>query len=200
MAPVNIGKLTLYSIAELSELLKVTPETLRAYIQQGRIHGAKMGGQWFISETALADFFEPGSRKKLETAVRKRVQELSPPLEKPARKKQAPRKRDRQKQKQYTTTTKTIPDAGTVYLLPDIIKGLHKKYGGYDAVAQEIKKCTGNKYTRRAVAHWTEKTRFPKPAALADICTTFKLNYDELHRNMQEIKLERKREKLLSGQ
>jgi len=191
--PVKIGKLILFDISELSDSLNVTAETLRAYIQQGRIHGQKVGGKWFISETALADFFEPGSKQKLETVVRQRVQELSSAPKKTEKKKPAPRKRKE-------PAPGSRQDAGIEYKLPNIIKELRKKHGGYSAMARELAKRTGRKYHRKAVEHWSEQTRFPKPNTLKDICKTFNLDYDELHRNMLEAKLERNRKKLLSGQ
>ena len=46
----------LYTLKDLSEILKVTQRTLHNYIKEGRMTGQKIGGKWQISETNLRKF------------------------------------------------------------------------------------------------------------------------------------------------
>jgi len=48
--------LTLYTLKDLSGLLKVTERTLLTYIKDGKLKGQKIGGKWLISETNLQKF------------------------------------------------------------------------------------------------------------------------------------------------
>lgn len=59
--PKVIGEITLYSVLELSQRLGVTVMTLRSYLKQGKIKGSKIGQKWWVSEKALAEFFEGGN-------------------------------------------------------------------------------------------------------------------------------------------
>jgi hypothetical protein len=65
--PKRIGDIILYSIPELSNKLDVTPNTLRAYIKQGRLKGQKMGNRWYVSGHSLKIFFEGVPEIKIET-------------------------------------------------------------------------------------------------------------------------------------
>lgn len=55
--PIQIGDIKLYSVLELSQVLKITTVTLRTYIRQGKIKGQKIGGMWYITEERLKEFF-----------------------------------------------------------------------------------------------------------------------------------------------
>lgn len=57
--PKKIGSLTLYSIDDLHERLGISKMTLRAYLREGRIRGRKLGVQWFVTEEAIRDYFNP---------------------------------------------------------------------------------------------------------------------------------------------
>lgn len=48
--------LIILSVAEVAELLKTTPQTIRIYINQGRIKAKKIGRRWLIEEQAIRDF------------------------------------------------------------------------------------------------------------------------------------------------
>ena len=54
--PAKVNGLTLYSVADLSEMLNVTTVSIRNYIKQGHINGHKIMGRWFVSEEALEEF------------------------------------------------------------------------------------------------------------------------------------------------
>lgn len=55
--PIQIGDIKLYSVLELSQVLKITTVTLRTYIRQGKLKGQKIGGMWYITEERLKEFF-----------------------------------------------------------------------------------------------------------------------------------------------
>lgn len=52
----TIAGVTLYSVREVSELMKVTPQTVRRYIKSGRLKSRKIGRNLFCSETDLRHF------------------------------------------------------------------------------------------------------------------------------------------------
>ena len=50
------GNLVVYTVADLSKLLNTTPQTVRKYINEGKIKGRKVGRQWLIEEEAVKEF------------------------------------------------------------------------------------------------------------------------------------------------
>ena len=50
------GNLVVYTVADLSKLLNTTPQTVRRYINEGKIKGRKVGRQWLIDEEAVKEF------------------------------------------------------------------------------------------------------------------------------------------------
>lgn len=52
----NKGNLVVYTVRDLSELLNTTPQTVRKYINTGRIKGKKIGRQWLVDEEAVKEF------------------------------------------------------------------------------------------------------------------------------------------------
>lgn len=50
------GNLVVYTVADLSKLLNTTPQTVRRYINEGRIRGKKIGRQWLVDEEAVKEF------------------------------------------------------------------------------------------------------------------------------------------------
>lgn len=71
--PRKIGSLTLYSIDDLHERLGISKMTLRAYLREGRIRGRKLGVQWFVTEEAIRDYFNPQNE---ESPKEKKKQKL----------------------------------------------------------------------------------------------------------------------------
>lgn len=60
---VLLGNLTLFDVDELSNKLGVTKITIRTYLREGRLIGKKVGGNWYVSEDSLKQFFlTPNSR------------------------------------------------------------------------------------------------------------------------------------------
>lgn len=51
-------KIKIYTVPELSKLLRITPQTVRKYLKEGRIKGKKVGTKWLVTEEAIKDFLE----------------------------------------------------------------------------------------------------------------------------------------------
>jgi excisionase family DNA binding protein len=47
-----------YTIPETAEALKVTPQTVRAYIKQGKLKGQRIGRPILITENNLKEFLK----------------------------------------------------------------------------------------------------------------------------------------------
>ena len=65
---ITIGKVKLFSVDEISKKFAVTGHTVRRYLKEQRLAGQKVGKTWYISETAIEDFFrspyfKPGTKK-----------------------------------------------------------------------------------------------------------------------------------------
>lgn len=50
------GNIVVYTVADLSKLLNTTPQTVRRYINEGKIKGRKIGRQWLVDEEAVKEF------------------------------------------------------------------------------------------------------------------------------------------------
>ena len=48
MMPVQIKNTTLYSVSELSQMLHLTPTTVRSYLNKGKLRGKKAYGRWYF--------------------------------------------------------------------------------------------------------------------------------------------------------
>lgn len=57
--PTVIEGLKLYTIQETAKALKVTPQTIRTWIKQGRIKGQRIGRPILITERSLKEFLSP---------------------------------------------------------------------------------------------------------------------------------------------
>jgi hypothetical protein len=56
--PVQIKNTTLYSVSELSQMLHLTPTTVRSYLNQGKLRGKKAYGRWFITYEDLTGYIK----------------------------------------------------------------------------------------------------------------------------------------------
>jgi excisionase family DNA binding protein len=54
--PTEIEGIKFYTIQETAQALRVTPQTIRAYIKQGRINSQRIGKPIFITDSNLRDF------------------------------------------------------------------------------------------------------------------------------------------------
>ena len=57
--PTVIQGIKFYTIPETAEALKVTPQTIRAYIKQGKIKSQRIGRPILITEKNLMEFLKP---------------------------------------------------------------------------------------------------------------------------------------------
>ncbi len=51
------GRLCIYTVEDLAEVLQVSDKTLRLYLNKGRLRGRKLGKRWFISGEAVQEYF-----------------------------------------------------------------------------------------------------------------------------------------------
>lgn len=56
--PTVIENIKFYTLAETAEALKVTPQTIRAWIKQGRIKSQRIGRPILITEKNLMEFLQ----------------------------------------------------------------------------------------------------------------------------------------------
>ena len=56
--PTVIKNITFYTIQETAEALKVTPQTIRAWIKQGRLKSIRIGKPIFVTEQNLKEFLQ----------------------------------------------------------------------------------------------------------------------------------------------
>ncbi len=55
---VVIDTFKLYNLNELADLLQVHKETIRLYLNAGKLKGRKMGKKWFVSGKSVQEYFE----------------------------------------------------------------------------------------------------------------------------------------------
>lgn len=56
--PTIIEGIKFYTIQDAAEALKVTPQTIRAWIKQGRIKGQRIGRPILITESNIREFLQ----------------------------------------------------------------------------------------------------------------------------------------------
>jgi excisionase family DNA binding protein len=54
--PTTIENIKFYTVTETAGILNITPQTVRAYIKQGRLRGKRIGRPILITEKALREF------------------------------------------------------------------------------------------------------------------------------------------------
>ena len=54
--PTQIENIKFYTVQEIAQALQVTPQTVRAYIKQGKIRAQRIGRPLLITETSLKEF------------------------------------------------------------------------------------------------------------------------------------------------
>lgn len=57
--PTVIEGIKFYTIPEVADTLRVTPQTVRAWIKQGRLKGQRIGRPILITERNIMDFLNP---------------------------------------------------------------------------------------------------------------------------------------------
>ena len=63
---IELGKVTLFTVEELAERLDVQERTIREYLREGRLHGRKLAGRWYVTDEAIADYFRQGESPAAE--------------------------------------------------------------------------------------------------------------------------------------
>lgn len=58
-----MSEIKIYTVQELTELLKVTQRTLYRYIKAGQLKTIKLGREYRVTEDALKEFLEKGTEK-----------------------------------------------------------------------------------------------------------------------------------------
>lgn len=61
--PKSIGDLKLYTVEELASLLNIQERTIRKLLREGVLSGRKLANRWYISESALHDYFSTSHRE-----------------------------------------------------------------------------------------------------------------------------------------
>jgi len=56
--PTTIEGIKFFTIPEVAKTLQVTPQTVRAYIKQGRLRSQRIGRPIFITESNLMEFLQ----------------------------------------------------------------------------------------------------------------------------------------------
>lgn len=57
--PTIIEGIKFYTIPEVAKALKVTPQTIRAWIKQGKLKSQRIGRPIYITETNIKEFLQP---------------------------------------------------------------------------------------------------------------------------------------------
>ncbi|HBG32253.1 MAG TPA: hypothetical protein DDW82_00670 [Acholeplasmataceae bacterium] len=58
-----ISDFKLYTIEEISKILKVTERTVYNFISKNNLQAVKIGKYWRVTETALQEFINQGTKK-----------------------------------------------------------------------------------------------------------------------------------------
>ena len=52
----------IYDVPQLAKMLRVTPESVRSYIKDGRLIGRKVAKRYLVSEDSLRAFLAPAAK------------------------------------------------------------------------------------------------------------------------------------------
>lgn len=59
---IKLGGMTAYDVKEVCQLFNLTPQTVRKYLQTGKIKGAKFGVKWYVTEENIKAFLSGGEQ------------------------------------------------------------------------------------------------------------------------------------------
>jgi excisionase family DNA binding protein len=54
--PIQIEEMTFYTVGEVAERFRVTPQTIRTYIKEGKLRASRIGRPLLITSRALEEF------------------------------------------------------------------------------------------------------------------------------------------------
>ena len=74
--PIELGKIKIFSISDLSKDLNINISTLRKYLKEGKLKGQKLGNKYYITEDNLKHFFNQGYEKITKINKKKLIQEI----------------------------------------------------------------------------------------------------------------------------
>lgn len=57
--PTVIENIKFYTVTEVASTLRITPQTVRIYLKEGKIKGQRIGRPILITERALKEFLQP---------------------------------------------------------------------------------------------------------------------------------------------
>lgn len=60
--PTKIEELTFYTVEEVAEKFRVTPQTIRTYIRKGKLRASRIGRPLLITSKALEEFAQGNLR------------------------------------------------------------------------------------------------------------------------------------------
>ena len=60
----KIQGVTFYTVQEIAVMLRITPQTVRTYIKEGRLKGKRIGRPILITQESLNAFLEPSYSDK----------------------------------------------------------------------------------------------------------------------------------------
>lgn len=58
MSSEKVYFLNIYTVNEVAEILKLSSYTIRKYLREGKLEGAKFGSEWRIPERAIRHYLE----------------------------------------------------------------------------------------------------------------------------------------------
>lgn len=56
--PLEIRDMKQYPLDELSVKLRITKDTFRAYLKNGKLKGKNLGRWWFVPKISIKEYFE----------------------------------------------------------------------------------------------------------------------------------------------
>ena len=60
--PIQLGNTKLYSPKEAADFLRVSTQTIKRYVREGRFKVEKIGQQFYVTEESLQKFLHPEGR------------------------------------------------------------------------------------------------------------------------------------------
>jgi len=84
--PIKINDLTLFDLKEISQKFGLSIDSIRSYIQAGKLKGRKFGVKWYVSARALEEYFSGklddylSRKRESEEPIKKESQIVKDPL------------------------------------------------------------------------------------------------------------------------
>lgn len=61
---IKIGDTTAYNVQEVAQAFNISTATVRTYIKEGKIKGARFGKRYYMTEHAIKDYLETLQKPK----------------------------------------------------------------------------------------------------------------------------------------